>query len=93
MKAATRTNAITVEEFFSIVRSLANSGFVRYWLNWPIVESKRRLMVLAVINVGEGNVAVYERVADAAAHGMREIKRDGGIYYAVERKEGNEQQI
>ena len=87
MKTATRTNAITVEEFFSIVRSLANSGFVRYWLNWPIIESNRRVMVLAVINVGEGNIAAYERVADAAAHGMREIQRDGGIYYVVERRE------
>ena len=78
---------MTIEEFFSIVHRLANAGYCRYWLNWPLIKSDRQVMVVALINILPDGKVAFERIGDSGRHGFIQIQRDDGVYYAVERTE------
>lgn len=68
-----------------IVRRLANLGYCRYWLHWPLLQADKQVMVIALAQIDSNRIAEYREVPDLEGLGFKKVVVSGDPYYAIER--------
>ena len=75
---------MTPIELQDIVRRLANQGYCRYWLNWPVAPNKRH-MAISLLEVDNYDHAHFKECPELEALGFTRELYNGSPIYRVER--------